>query len=139
MASYTRSSEMEFHDVKSSILFLTYLCEVVCIAVFCTDMLRHEALKWFALFVTCYTIGSTNLLSMMELGSDQCEIFCLGFNVRLSGQDVGRGTFSQRHAMFVDQHTDEAHIPLNHMYPEQAGFFEVCQCNNVCGTTFHPN
>nr|CAD7392524.1 unnamed protein product [Timema cristinae] len=26
-----------------------------------------------------------------------------GFNVRISGQDVGRGTFSQRHAMLVDQ------------------------------------
>jgi len=28
-----------------------------------------------------------------------------GYNVRLSGQDVGRGTFSQRHAMLVDQTT----------------------------------
>lgn len=29
-----------------------------------------------------------------------------GYNVRISGQDVGRGTFSQRHAMFVDQSTE---------------------------------
>lgn len=28
-----------------------------------------------------------------------------GYNVRLSGQDVGRGTFSQRHVMLVDQST----------------------------------
>lgn len=28
-----------------------------------------------------------------------------GYNVRISGQDVGRGTFSQRHAMLVDQST----------------------------------
>jgi probable 2-oxoglutarate dehydrogenase E1 component DHKTD1 len=28
-----------------------------------------------------------------------------GYNVRLSGQDVGRGTFSQRHAILVDQST----------------------------------
>lgn len=29
-----------------------------------------------------------------------------GYNVRISGQDVGRGTFSQRHAMLVDQSTE---------------------------------
>ncbi|XP_078275593.1 2-oxoadipate dehydrogenase complex component E1 [Rhinoraja longicauda] len=49
-----------------------------------------------------------------------------GFNVRLSGQDVGRGTFSQRHAMVVCQETGDAYIPLNHISPEQQGFFEVC-------------
>ena len=35
------------------------------------------------------------------------------FHVRISGQDVGRGTFSQRHAMLVDQETDDPYIPLN--------------------------
>ena len=29
-----------------------------------------------------------------------------GYGVRLSGQDSGRGTFSQRHAVWVDQHTE---------------------------------
>ncbi|GAB1600706.1 probable 2-oxoglutarate dehydrogenase E1 component DHKTD1, mitochondrial [Argonauta hians] len=48
-----------------------------------------------------------------------------GFNVRISGQDVGRGTFSHRHAMIVDQMTDDIHIPLNHMLPGQVGHFEV--------------
>lgn len=28
-----------------------------------------------------------------------------GYNVRVCGQDVGRGTFSHRHAMLVDQST----------------------------------
>ncbi|OBS71972.1 hypothetical protein A6R68_13454 [Neotoma lepida] len=41
------------------------------------------------------------------------------------GQDVGRGTFSQRHAMVVCQNTDNAYIPLNHMDPNQKGFLEV--------------
>ncbi|KAE8231074.1 hypothetical protein CF326_g3919 [Tilletia indica] len=36
-----------------------------------------------------------------------------GYNVRLSGQDVGRGTFSQRHAMFVDQKDEKIWVPLN--------------------------
>lgn len=36
-----------------------------------------------------------------------------GYQVRISGQDVGRGTFSQRHAMFVDSETERTVIPLN--------------------------
>jgi len=35
-----------------------------------------------------------------------------GYGVRLSGQDSGRGTFSQRHAVWVDQKTGEKYIPL---------------------------
>uniref|UniRef100_A0A8D0C110 2-oxoadipate dehydrogenase complex component E1 n=1 Tax=Salvator merianae TaxID=96440 RepID=A0A8D0C110_SALMN len=53
------------------------------------------------------------------------SLLCQGFNVRLSGQDVGRGTFSQRHAMLVCQETGETYIPLNHMSPDQKGFLEV--------------
>ncbi|TRM58893.1 thiamine diphosphate-binding protein [Schizophyllum amplum] len=36
-----------------------------------------------------------------------------GNDVRISGQDVGRGTFSQRHAMLVDQQTEQVAVPLN--------------------------
>ena len=35
-----------------------------------------------------------------------------GFGVRLSGQDSGRGTFSQRHAIWIDQNTEAKFIPL---------------------------
>ncbi len=35
-----------------------------------------------------------------------------GYNIRLSGQDSGRGTFSHRHAVWVDQKTGDKHIPL---------------------------
>ncbi len=45
-----------------------------------------------------------------------------GFPVRLSGQDVGRGTFSQRHAILYDQETEERYVPLNNLDPEQAPF-----------------
>ena len=48
-----------------------------------------------------------------------------GFNVRISGQDVGRATFSHRHAMLVDQNTNEIYIPLNEMFPEQKGKLEI--------------
>lgn len=36
-----------------------------------------------------------------------------GSDIRISGQDVGRGTFSQRHVMLVDQKSDDVFIPLN--------------------------
>lgn len=42
--------------------------------------------------------------------------------VRLSGQDSGRGTFSQRHAVWVDQQSGEKYIPLCHV---EGGRFEV--------------
>ena len=45
-----------------------------------------------------------------------------GFAVRLSGQDSGRGTFSQRHAVWVDQETEQKYIPLCHV---PHGHFEV--------------
>jgi 2-oxoglutarate dehydrogenase E1 component len=36
-----------------------------------------------------------------------------GFNIRLSGQDSGRGTFSQRHAVWVDQTDERKYVPLS--------------------------
>ncbi|XP_052754549.1 probable 2-oxoglutarate dehydrogenase E1 component DHKTD1 homolog, mitochondrial [Galleria mellonella] len=48
-----------------------------------------------------------------------------GRHVRLSGEDVGRGTFSHRHVMLVDQVTESIYIPLNHIHEEQKGFLEV--------------
>lgn len=48
-----------------------------------------------------------------------------GHNVRISGEDVGRGTFSHRHAMLVDQVTDEMFIPLNSLKHGNGGKLEV--------------
>jgi 2-oxoglutarate dehydrogenase E1 component len=42
--------------------------------------------------------------------------------VRLSGQDVGRGTFSQRHSVLWDYETGQSHIPLNHLRAGQAPY-----------------
>ncbi len=42
-----------------------------------------------------------------------------GFRVRLSGQDVQRGTFSQRHAVLIDQETEKRYTPLNHLWKDQ--------------------
>jgi 2-oxoglutarate dehydrogenase E1 component len=48
-----------------------------------------------------------------------------GFKIRLSGQDVQRGTFSQRHAVIVDQDSEKRYTPLNHLVKEQKTKIEV--------------
>ncbi|GFS26604.1 2-oxoglutarate dehydrogenase E1 component [Elysia marginata] len=53
------------------------------------------------------------------------SLLCQGFHVRISGQDVGRGTFSHRHCMLVDQETDQIYIPLNNISESQDAFLEV--------------
>jgi len=45
-----------------------------------------------------------------------------GFSVRLSGQDSGRGTFSQRHAVLRNQDNHERFIPLNNIQENQKNF-----------------
>ena len=45
-----------------------------------------------------------------------------GFSVRLSGQDSGRGTFSQRHAILRNQENHDRYIPVNNIEKNQMKF-----------------
>ncbi len=45
-----------------------------------------------------------------------------GIAIRLTGQDVERGTFSQRHGVFHDAKTGQRHIPLQTLPQVQAAF-----------------
>jgi len=45
-----------------------------------------------------------------------------GFPIRLCGQDVERGTFSQRHAVLIDQTTEEKYRPINQLSKGRAQF-----------------
>jgi len=45
-----------------------------------------------------------------------------GFEVRISGQDSGRGTFFHRHAVWHDQGRGETYIPLKNLSPSQPRF-----------------
>ncbi|MFA6915768.1 MAG: 2-oxoglutarate dehydrogenase E1 component [Parachlamydiales bacterium] len=42
--------------------------------------------------------------------------------IRISGQDVQRGTFSHRHAVLIDQENSKPYMPLQHLDKDQAQF-----------------
>ncbi len=50
------------------------------------------------------------------------SILITGNKVRITGQDVGRGTFSHRHAVLHDQKTGESYTPLQSLQNNQAKF-----------------
>ncbi len=47
------------------------------------------------------------------------------YKVRLSGQDVGRGTFSHRHATLHDQSQPRTHIPLQYLTRNHSDFLVI--------------
>ena len=49
--------------------------------------------------------------------------FCAGNHVRLSGQDVERGTFSHRHSVVHDQDTGAKYTPLAHVFSGQVDLY----------------
>ena len=48
-----------------------------------------------------------------------------GFNIRISGQDVERGTFSHRHAVIKTESAEEEVILLNQIDPNKQGRFRI--------------
>lgn len=50
------------------------------------------------------------------------SILTSGNKVRITGQDVGRGTFSHRHAVLHDQDSGEEYVPLQNLTPDQRSF-----------------
>jgi probable 2-oxoglutarate dehydrogenase E1 component DHKTD1 len=55
-----------------------------------------------------------------------------GYNIRLSGEDVERGTFSHRHMLMTDQNTNKKFFPLkssSYMYETRKGRLRVFNSN----------
>ncbi len=50
------------------------------------------------------------------------SILAEGIAIRLTGEDVERGTFSHRHAVIYDAETGESYTPLHHLPAAQAAF-----------------
>jgi 2-oxoglutarate dehydrogenase E1 component len=72
--------------------------------------------------------GKKKLIDKQQMDWALGELFAYGSilmegqGVRMSGQDVKRGTFSHRHAVIHDQEKDESYIWLNHLKEDQAEF-----------------
>jgi probable 2-oxoglutarate dehydrogenase E1 component DHKTD1 len=81
---------------------------------------NNEALDW----ATVEAMAFGSLLSQGFAAHGSVASQYVRYNVRISGQDVGRGTFSQRHLMIIDQETDYAYVPLNYLHDKQ-GHLEV--------------
>ncbi len=56
------------------------------------------------------------------------HLLCSGTNIRLTGQDSERGTFSHRHSILHNQIDDTTYIPLNNLSKTQAQY-EVANSN----------
>ena len=69
----------------------------------------------------------------MSIGSILME----GKHVRLSGQDVERGTFSHRHHVLHDQQRDLfTFTPLKHLTPKQVNSFKCTPLLVIISSTF---
>ena len=72
--------------------------------------------------------GMNKQLANDEVNWGTAELMAYGsilmenHDVRLSGQDVKRGTFSHRHAVFRDKNTFEEYNRLNHLIDDQGEF-----------------
>ena len=52
-----------------------------------------------------------------------------GYNIRFTGEDVERGTFSHRHAVLTDQENEDWYTPLNNLDPGQQGSLFIHNSN----------
>ncbi len=68
-------------------------------------MIQEDRLDW----------GSAEMLAYATLLDE-------GHPVRISGQDVERGTFSHRHAVVIIEYAEEEVVTLNNLNKEQAKF-----------------
>jgi 2-oxoglutarate dehydrogenase E1 component len=53
------------------------------------------------------------------------SILADGTSIRFTGEDVERGTFSHRHAVYHDAETGATHVPLQRL-PQARAAFEIC-------------
>ena len=93
------------------------------------DLVVHSSVqkvidKWRAVATDASAPVDWCLAESLAYGS----LLATGFNVRLTGLDVGRGSFFHRYAVWHDQRADRdgdgAHVPLRHLHADQ-GFFSI--------------
>jgi 2-oxoglutarate dehydrogenase E1 component len=66
--------------------------------------------------------GSLNLDFGMAEALAFGSLLVEGIPIRISGQDVRRGTFNHRHSVLIDTENEQEFVPLSNIAPEQAWF-----------------
>lgn len=51
------------------------------------------------------------------------------YKMRMTGQDVERGTFSHRHAVLIDQENEKHYMPINNLQIDQKSLLEISNSN----------
>ena len=71
-------------------------------------------------------VEAESMKPSIDWGTGEClafgSILLQGIPIRLTGEDSVRGTFSQRHAGWVDQDNGQPYIPFSHLRKTQARF-----------------
>ena len=93
-----------------------------------TELLSAKALQFTPAFSAFWKEGSKASKTAKDIDWANAEALAFaslvteGTPIRLSGQDSGRGTFSQRHSVLFDVNTEKRYTPLNNLSAGQAEF-----------------
>ncbi len=71
------------------------------------------------MMIEAHGVGATELNWGMAESLAYASILAEGYPVRITGQDVGRGTFSHRHAVLHDQKDATVYEPLKNIADDQ--------------------
>ena len=122
IANEKQSSEKQSQDspissIKTAIdapVFIS-LCERLCTVP--SDFSIHPKIQRLLQERLAMVHGDPNKPDRLGHGrtSRLCDLLMEKIHIRLSGQDVRRGTFSHRHAIWVDQVKEQKYFPLSHL------------------------
>jgi 2-oxoglutarate dehydrogenase E1 component len=120
---WTRYQEMDWADVPASGVKIEQLRELSKqLTTFPTNYTLHRQVARVVQDREKMAAGQLPLDWGFAETLAYASLLTQGYEVRISGQDSGRGTFFHRHAVWHDQNSDQVYIPLKNLSPSQPRF-----------------